>query len=46
MENIHNYKGHSITEESFAYTLFWEGDELAFTTLKEAEDFIDEQLTN
>lgn len=40
--NLHTYKGHTITEESFAFTLFWKGDELAFVSLKDAENFIDE----
>lgn len=39
-----NYKGHTITLEPFGYTVYWEGDEIYFPTIKEAEEFIEENI--
>ena len=44
MNKMYNYKGHTITEENFGFTVFWEGEEILFATDKEAENFIDENV--
>ena len=44
--DVYRYRGFEIDDTENGFCIFYEGDDCYFSTLEEAEEFIDKELDN